>query len=200
MSRRSSRRSRRSSARRASTRAPSSALEDALLAAYKKTPGAARHAAVELDEEGEFRVFSIDIPKDSRSACSTRRASARSRISSGSRRRRRAPHARQRRRPRPRLVAGAGGADPARGRHAGGLRPHRRADGEAGDPAAHPRGRAPDDVRGVHRPRRRSSRESCSRPATATTCSSTSARSSRCCRAPSRSTASATSRARGSRP
>src|SRR5687768_4237565 len=40
------------------------ALEDALLAAYKKTPGAARHAAVELDEEGEFRVFAIDIPVD----------------------------------------------------------------------------------------------------------------------------------------
>ncbi|HVM69306.1 MAG TPA: transcription termination factor NusA, partial [Gaiellaceae bacterium] len=40
------------------------ALEDALLAAYKKTPGAARHAVVELDEEGEFRVFSIEIPKD----------------------------------------------------------------------------------------------------------------------------------------
>ncbi|MDQ3164049.1 MAG: transcription termination factor NusA, partial [Actinomycetota bacterium] len=41
-----------------------SALEDALLAAYKKTPGAARHAAVELDDEGEFRVFSIEIPAD----------------------------------------------------------------------------------------------------------------------------------------
>jgi len=40
------------------------ALEDALLAAYKKTPGASRHAVVELDEEGEFRVFSIEIPKD----------------------------------------------------------------------------------------------------------------------------------------
>src|SRR5919106_1726272 len=40
------------------------ALEDALLAAYKKTPGAARHATVELDEEGEFRVFSIEIPAD----------------------------------------------------------------------------------------------------------------------------------------
>jgi N utilization substance protein A len=40
------------------------ALEDALLAAYKKTPGAARHAAVELDEEGEFRVYAIDIPAD----------------------------------------------------------------------------------------------------------------------------------------
>jgi N utilization substance protein A len=40
------------------------ALEDALLAAYKKTPGASRHAVVELDDEGEFRVFSIEIPGD----------------------------------------------------------------------------------------------------------------------------------------
>jgi transcription termination/antitermination protein NusA len=40
------------------------ALEDALLAAYKKTPGASRHAAVELDDEGEFRVFAIEIPPD----------------------------------------------------------------------------------------------------------------------------------------
>src|ERR687885_443090 len=41
-----------------------SALEDALLAAYKKTPGAARHAAVELDEQGDFRVFAIELPPD----------------------------------------------------------------------------------------------------------------------------------------
>jgi N utilization substance protein A len=40
------------------------ALEDALLAAYKKTPGAARHAEVVLDDEGEFRVFAIEIPSD----------------------------------------------------------------------------------------------------------------------------------------
>ncbi len=40
------------------------ALEDALLAAYKKTPGATRHATVELDDRGDFRVFSIDIPAD----------------------------------------------------------------------------------------------------------------------------------------
>ena len=38
------------------------ALEDALLAAYKKTPGSARHAAVELDDLGDFRVFAIEIP------------------------------------------------------------------------------------------------------------------------------------------
>ena len=41
------------------------ALEDALLAAYKKTPGASRHATVELDrDEGDFRVFSIELPAD----------------------------------------------------------------------------------------------------------------------------------------
>ncbi len=40
------------------------ALEDALLAAYKKTPGASRHAEVILDDEGEFRVYSIEIPSD----------------------------------------------------------------------------------------------------------------------------------------
>jgi N utilization substance protein A len=40
------------------------ALEDALLAAYKKMPGAARHAEVVLDDEGEFRVFAIEIPDD----------------------------------------------------------------------------------------------------------------------------------------
>src|SRR5215831_12854408 len=41
------------------------ALEDALLAAYKKTPGASRHATVELDERtGDFRVFSVELPDD----------------------------------------------------------------------------------------------------------------------------------------
>jgi N utilization substance protein A len=41
-----------------------SALEDALLAAYKKMPGAARHAEVILDDEGEFKVNAIEIPSD----------------------------------------------------------------------------------------------------------------------------------------
>ena len=40
------------------------ALEDALLAAYKKTPGASRHATVELDDRGDFRVYAIDLPPD----------------------------------------------------------------------------------------------------------------------------------------
>ena len=40
------------------------ALEDALLAAYKKTPGASRHASVEMDDGGDFRVYSIELPAD----------------------------------------------------------------------------------------------------------------------------------------
>ncbi len=41
------------------------ALEDALLAAYKKTPGAARHAQVRLDRAtGDFRVWAIELPAD----------------------------------------------------------------------------------------------------------------------------------------
>ena len=40
------------------------ALEDALLAAYKKTPGAARHATVELDERGDFKVYAVELPSD----------------------------------------------------------------------------------------------------------------------------------------
>ncbi|MDP9304014.1 MAG: transcription termination factor NusA [Actinomycetota bacterium] len=40
------------------------ALEDALLAAYKKMPGAARHAIVEIDELGDFRVFAVELPAD----------------------------------------------------------------------------------------------------------------------------------------
>ena len=41
-----------------------SALEDALLAAYKKLPEASRHAEVVLDDDGEFRVYAIVIPSD----------------------------------------------------------------------------------------------------------------------------------------
>src|ERR1700740_2568801 len=40
------------------------AIEDALLAAYKKTPGAARHAVVEMDEQGDSHAFSIELPTD----------------------------------------------------------------------------------------------------------------------------------------
>jgi N utilization substance protein A len=41
------------------------ALEDALLSAYKKTPGSARYARVELDHgTGDFRVFELMLPPD----------------------------------------------------------------------------------------------------------------------------------------
>jgi N utilization substance protein A len=40
------------------------ALEDALLAAYKKMPGSSRHATVEIDNHGDFRVYSIELPPD----------------------------------------------------------------------------------------------------------------------------------------
>ncbi len=40
------------------------ALEDALLAAYKKIPGSSRHATVEIDDQGDFRVYSIELPPD----------------------------------------------------------------------------------------------------------------------------------------
>jgi N utilization substance protein A len=42
-----------------------SALEDALLAAYKKTPGAADYARVEIDREsGEMRVLQLVLDED----------------------------------------------------------------------------------------------------------------------------------------
>src|SRR5437764_4497832 len=40
------------------------ALEAALRAAYKKQPGAARHATVVLDDLGDFGVFAIELPED----------------------------------------------------------------------------------------------------------------------------------------
>jgi N utilization substance protein A len=42
-----------------------SALEDALLSAYKKSPGAAKYARVELDEStGDYRVFELILPPE----------------------------------------------------------------------------------------------------------------------------------------
>src|SRR6202162_6496474 len=40
-------------------------LEDALLSAYKKTPGAAKYAKVEMDRDsGDFKVFELKIPEE----------------------------------------------------------------------------------------------------------------------------------------
>ena len=42
-----------------------SALEDALLSAYRKTPGAAPYARVDLDREtADFRVFELILPPE----------------------------------------------------------------------------------------------------------------------------------------
>src|SRR5439155_21344534 len=42
-----------------------SALEDALLSAYKKTPGAARYARVDMDRQTrDFRVFELVLPPE----------------------------------------------------------------------------------------------------------------------------------------
>ena len=41
------------------------ALQDALLSAYKKTPGAAKYAKVELDHgSADFRVYELIVPED----------------------------------------------------------------------------------------------------------------------------------------
>ena len=41
------------------------ALEDALLSAYRKSPGSARYARVDLDHEtGDFRVFELILPEE----------------------------------------------------------------------------------------------------------------------------------------
>src|SRR5213076_2385794 len=41
------------------------ALEDALLSAYKKTPGAARYARVDMEREsGDFKVFELLVPAE----------------------------------------------------------------------------------------------------------------------------------------
>ena len=132
------------------------ALEDALLAAYKKTPGASRHATVELDDAGDFRVFAIELPEDLEV--------------------RLLDEARERALDELERIEEETGEknhtlltdddldidwsqvpeepDQARGRDARQLRPHRRADGKTGHLPADSRGRARDDVRRVHRPRR----------------------------------------------
>ena len=78
--------------------------------------------------------------------------------------------------------------------------PHRRADHQAGDEPAHPRGRAGDEVRGVRRPRGRHRHRHHPADRRAATRCSTSAGSRRCCPRPSRCPTSAPSPAPGSRP
>ena len=130
------------------------ALEDALLSAYKKSPGAAKYARVDLDRDtADFRVFELILPPElEEKLLAAGRPRSRSRRST-----RRPGELREPEEPEldPEILAPyedqitVARRDPRR------LRADRRPDREAGDPAADPRGRAADDVRGVPGPRRR---------------------------------------------
>ena len=178
-------------------------------AASRQGRSAKAHAA-----GGEEGGEAMKKPRDARSAVGARsrkghlrrrharsaRERARHRVQAHARRGRGSPRRdrrRDRRDPRDRAGARRRGQRHARvGRHSRRLRSHRRADGEAGHPAAHSRGRARDEVRGVRRAAKAtSSPASSSRPTPATRCS-TWAGSRRCCRRPSRSRATATTTAR----
>ena len=155
------------------------ALEDALLSAYKKTPGAAKYARVDMAREsGDFSVYELLIPADLEERLLSEVETEEPTVDpeTGEMREPRGARARPRdARPVPRSDRGAR-------RHARGLRPHRRADRQAGDPAADPRGRARHDVRGVPGPRRRADhRASSSSPTPATRSCSCASASRRCC-------------------
>ena len=128
------------------------ALEDALLSAYKKQPGSAKYARVEMDREtADFRVIELIIPERLEAHLIVETIDEETTIDpeTGEMREPEEPEIdpeEVRRIPRP---------DRRARRHARRLRADRRADRQAGDPAAHPRGRARHDVRGVPRPRRR---------------------------------------------
>ena len=126
--------------------------EDALLSAYKKQPGSAKYARVELDPEtADYRVIELIIPERLEAHLIVETIDEGTTVD---------PETGEMVEPedpgdRPGEVRGVQGPDRRARRHARRLRPHRRADRQAGDPAAHPRGGARHDVRGVPRPRRR---------------------------------------------
>ena len=130
------------------------ALEDALLSAYKKTPGSAKYARVDIDRDsGDFTRLRADPPRGARGAAARRGRGGPEEPTVD-------PETGEMREPEePEIDPERAGRvqRPDRGarRHAGGLRPHRRPDRQAGDPAADPRGRARHDVRRVPGPRRR---------------------------------------------
>ena len=128
------------------------ALEDALLSAYKKQPGSAKYARVEIDREtADFRVIELIIPERLEAHLIVETIDEETVVD---------PETGEMREPRgagdrPREVRAVPRPDRRARRHPRRLRADRRPDRQAGDPAAHPRGRARHDVRGVPRPRRR---------------------------------------------
>ena len=128
------------------------ALEDALLSAYKKQPGSAKYARVEMDREtADFRVIELIIPERLEAHLIVETIDEETTVD---------PETGEMREPEepeidPKKFERVPRPDRRARRDARGLRADRRADRQAGDPAAHPRGRARHDVRGVPRPGRR---------------------------------------------
>ena len=132
------------------------ALADALLSAYKKTPGAAKYARVDLDHEtGDFRVFELILPPELEEKLLAEAAEAQEEEEreidpeTGELRELEEPELD------PEMIAPYEDQITHPRRHPRRLRPDRRPDRQAGDPAADPRGRTDDDVRGVPGPGRR---------------------------------------------
>ena len=174
------------------------ALEDALLSAYKKQPGSAKYARVEMDREtADFRVIELIIPERLEAHLIVETIDEETTID---------PETGEMREPEepeidPKKFAEYRDQIDERRRHPRRLRPDRRADRQAGDPAAHPRGRARHDVRGIPRPRRRADHRH--RAAVRLALHARAAARTRrgaAARSPSRSTASATTTRSGSRP
>ena len=172
------------------------ALRDELLAAYKKTPGSYRHATVEIDDAGDFRVF-FDPHAGGSGGAPARGGQERTydelreiEEETGEKQHTlvtdddleidwdQVPENEVRREDVTPENFGRIAAQTASGSSSSG--------------SARPSARS--CTRSTSTASAKSSLASSSRPATATTSSSTSARSKRCCRAPSRWTASATGR------
>ena len=130
------------------------ALEDALLSAYKKTPGRGQ-VRPRRPRPRDRRLPRLRADPAARAGGEAARAEAIEEQERDDRPRdRRAARARGAR-ARPGDDRALRGPDLDPRRHPRRLRPDRRPDRQAGDPAADPRGRAADDVRRVPGPRRR---------------------------------------------
>ena len=127
------------------------ALEDALLSAYKKTQDAAQYARVEVDRgSGDFRVYELILPPDLEEQLldEVEEEAGEPTVD---------PETGEMVYPEPpeidqERLAAVPRPDRGARRHPGRLRPHRRPDRQAGDPAAHPRGGAGHDVQRVPGP------------------------------------------------
>ena len=133
------------------------AIEDALLAAYRKMPDARHPVRVDLDREsGDFTVWSVH-PEAWEAYLEAHPHHRPPEVAAGRRAGRAAGRGRAaaRSEPEPEIEWDWFSRRHAGRRHARELQPHRRPDRQAGAAPAHQRGRALDDVRRVRRPRGR---------------------------------------------